>query len=269
MLVEIVKFFRSGKPPVSEKETLEIYAFMVAADESKRQNGASVTLESVLKEARTAAKKRLAELESATDNQLTSKEKANGWKLLFNGKDQTGWKTNNGKPIKATIEDGALVPYKAGGYLVVYEKPFADFILKLDVMMGEKCNSGVFFRVGDLKSPVQTGFEVQIMQGDGTGYHDFGAIYDLAKPSTNSVKKPGQWVSMTIKCQGPNISVAVNGKTVSKLNCDEFTLPGKRPDGTSHKFKKAVTNFPRKGYIGLQDHGHKVWFKNIKILELK
>jgi WD40 repeat protein len=55
MLVEILKFFRTGQPPVSEAETLEIYAFMEAADESKRQNGASVTLESVMKKARAEA----------------------------------------------------------------------------------------------------------------------------------------------------------------------------------------------------------------------
>ncbi len=51
MLVEIVKFFRTGKPPVTPAETLEIYAFMEAADESKRRGGAPVTLESVLKAA--------------------------------------------------------------------------------------------------------------------------------------------------------------------------------------------------------------------------
>jgi hypothetical protein len=51
LVVEIVKMFRTGKPPISAKETLEIYAFMEAADESKRQAGAEVTLESVLKAA--------------------------------------------------------------------------------------------------------------------------------------------------------------------------------------------------------------------------
>jgi predicted dehydrogenase len=55
MVVEIVKFFKTGKPPVSAQETLEIYAFMEAADESKRQGGAPVTLESVLAKARQAA----------------------------------------------------------------------------------------------------------------------------------------------------------------------------------------------------------------------
>lgn len=49
LLTEICKFFKTGKPPVSAEETLEIYAFMEAADESKRQGGASVPLESVLK----------------------------------------------------------------------------------------------------------------------------------------------------------------------------------------------------------------------------
>ena len=62
LLFEIIKFARSGQPPVSEAETLEIYAFMEAADESKRQNGASVTLESVLTKARAEAAKKLAEL---------------------------------------------------------------------------------------------------------------------------------------------------------------------------------------------------------------
>ena len=56
LVFEIVKFFRSGKPPVSEAETLEIYAFMEAADESKRRNGESVAIADVLKAARDAAK---------------------------------------------------------------------------------------------------------------------------------------------------------------------------------------------------------------------
>jgi hypothetical protein len=62
LVLEIVKFFRSGQPPVSEEETLEIYAFMEAADESKRKNGATVTLESVLTKARAEAAAKIAEL---------------------------------------------------------------------------------------------------------------------------------------------------------------------------------------------------------------
>jgi predicted dehydrogenase len=57
LAVEIVKFFKTGKPPVSAAETLEIYAFMEAADESKRQGGAPVSIESVLEKARASAAK--------------------------------------------------------------------------------------------------------------------------------------------------------------------------------------------------------------------
>jgi len=55
LLVEIVKFFKTGKPPVSAEETLEIFAFMEAADESKRQGGCPVSIESVMQKAREAA----------------------------------------------------------------------------------------------------------------------------------------------------------------------------------------------------------------------
>ncbi|MSQ93027.1 MAG: gfo/Idh/MocA family oxidoreductase [Gemmataceae bacterium] len=52
LVVEIAKFFRTGMAPVSAEETIEIFAFMEAADESKRQGGAPVTIESVMKKAR-------------------------------------------------------------------------------------------------------------------------------------------------------------------------------------------------------------------------
>ncbi len=55
LLVEIAKFFKTGKPPVSAEETLEILAFMEAADESKRQNGGPVEIESIMRRAREAA----------------------------------------------------------------------------------------------------------------------------------------------------------------------------------------------------------------------
>ncbi len=57
LVVEIVKFFKSGKPPVSAEETIEIFAFMEAADESKRQGGKPVEIESVMAKARAAVTK--------------------------------------------------------------------------------------------------------------------------------------------------------------------------------------------------------------------
>ena len=64
LVVEIVKFFRSRQPPVDPAETIALYAFMEAADESKRRGGESVMLKDVLEKARPQAAKRLAELEA-------------------------------------------------------------------------------------------------------------------------------------------------------------------------------------------------------------
>lgn len=58
LLVEVVRFFRTGQPPVDPAETLEIYTFMEAADESKRRGGAAVSLEEVLNKAKADAAKR-------------------------------------------------------------------------------------------------------------------------------------------------------------------------------------------------------------------
>jgi hypothetical protein len=116
---------------------------------------------------------------------------------------------------------------------------------------------------------VQTGFEIQVMNGKGTGMHDFGAIYDLVAPKKNNLKPAGEWNAVEITADGPHIKVAVNGEPVAEINCDEWPEPGKRPDGSSHKFRMAVKDFPRKGYLGFQDHGHKVWYRNVRILERK
>lgn len=211
---------------------------------------------------------------SAADNELTSEETRAGWQLLFNGRDLNGWKCNNGKPIATSIEDGSLVPYKSGGYIIVYDKPFSDFILKCDVRWEDpRCNSGIFFRVENLENPVHTGFEIQVMSGTATGKHEFGAIYDLVANRKNVSKALGQWNSVEIKCQGPLIDVKVNGEEVAKLDCDQFDMAGLCPDGQKHKYKlngkpRAIKDFARTGYLGLQDHGHKVWFKNVKLLDL-
>jgi hypothetical protein len=204
------------------------------------------------------------------DNQLSAEEEKEGWQLLFNGKDHTGWKTNEGEQIASKVEEGALQAHGSGGYLIIHEKQFGDFVLKCDVKMSEpRCNSGIFLRVGEPKDPVYTGFEIQIQTGEGTGMHDFGSIYDLVPPSKNASKGAGEWNHVEIRCDGPLIAVKVNGEDVAKINVDEFDKPGLRPDGSEHKFRRAIKDFAREGYIGFQDHGQPVWFKNVKVLELK
>jgi hypothetical protein len=205
----------------------------------------------------------------AEDNMLTDAEKGDGWVLLFNGTSLKGWKNNNDAPVKAKIDDGAINPYGSGGYLLVYEKTYGDFIFKCDVKMSQPdCNSGIFLRTGDLGDPVYSGIEVQVLADTKPGRNSFGSIYDLVAPTKDATNGPGKWDNIEIRCDGPNVTVNVNGEQVTSINCDEWDQPGKRPDGSTHKFGKAIKDFPREGYIGLQDHGYDVWYKNIKVKPL-
>jgi len=205
----------------------------------------------------------------AKDNTLSDAEKKQGFELLFNGTDLTGWKNNNGKPIAVEVEDGAIQTYKSGGYVVMHEREFGDFTLRCDFKLSKpNTNSGIFIRMSDPKNPVQSGFEVQVMGGSGTGMHDLGAIYDLVAPSKAMGKPVGEWNSIEITCKGPMMSVKVNGEDVSKINLDDYKEAKTRTDGSKHKFGD-IKNLPRKGHLGFQDHGSKVWFKNVRVKELK
>jgi hypothetical protein len=131
----------------------------------------------------------------AGDNELTEKEKQEGWLLLFDGKTLNGWMTSDQKPSKRPVENGALNPYKSGHYMLVHEKQWSDFALSLDFKSSEKCNSGIFVRTASLtprpeKDVGYNGLEIAIDDTPGAGYTDTGAIYDLSKPAKNAMKMP-------------------------------------------------------------------------------
>ena len=98
--------------------------------------------------------------------------------------------------------------------------------------------------------------------------HDFGAIYDLVPPSKNT-SKPDDWNPVTIKAQGPLVTVWVNDEEVSKIDVDEWPEKGKRPDGSRAQVRRGDQGHAALGYLGFQDHDHKCWYKNVKLLELK
>jgi hypothetical protein len=207
------------------------------------------------------------------DNRLTDAEKRDGWILLFDGKSFTGWMTSSGAPSQRPVEDDCINPHKCGGYMMIHERAWADFILSLDFKISPKCNSGIFIRTFPLqprpgKDVGFNGIEIAIDDTQTAGYHDTGAIYDLVKPTRNAMKPAGEWNHIEITCDKNLITVVLNGEEVSKMDLDEWTEPNRRPDGSQHKFDVAYKDHPRKGYLGLQDHGADCWFKNIKLKPL-
>ncbi len=210
----------------------------------------------------------------AADNELTPEEKEAGWILLFDGKTLNGWTTSAQQPSKTPVEDHCINPHGSGHYMMIHEREWGDFVLSLDFKISKGCNSGVFVRTSPLtplpgKDVGYNGLEVAIDDTIGAGFHDTGAIYDLVKPTREMRRPVGEWNHLVVTCCKNLISVVLNGELVTVMNLDEFTEPGKRPDGSQHKFAEfAYKDRLRKGYIGLQDHGSPCWFKNIKIRPL-
>ncbi len=212
--------------------------------------------------------------DESADNMLTAEEKKAGWILLFDGKSLDGWKTNSGQASKVPVQNNSINPHGCGGYMMIHQKTWADFELSCDFKISKGCNSGIFVRTYPLtlrpgKDVGFNGIEVAIDDTTTAGYHDSGAFYDLVQPSQNAMKPPGEWNHVVITCNGPKLSVALNGMLVTRMNLDEWTSPNLRPDGSGHKFDVVYKNHPRFGYIGLQDHGSACWYKNVKLKPLQ
>lgn len=207
----------------------------------------------------------------AADNVLSDLEKADGWRLLFDGR--TPWKTSTLAASKTPVQEGALNPHGSGGYMVIHDQPWENFRLALDFKLSKGCNSGIFIRTFPLeprpgKDVGYNGLEVALDDTPTAGYTDTGAIYDLSKPTRNAMRPIGEWNHIEITCDKSVIDVVLNGEHVNHLDLERFAKPNLRPDGTPHKFDVAYKDHPRRGYIGLQDHGSNCWFKNIKLKEL-
>ena len=195
-------------------------------------------------------------------------EKQSEWRELFNGKDLAGWRLN---PTNSWIVKDGQITWKESAVDLWTQEEFGDFVLELEFKCSAGCNSGVFIRTSDIEDNVQTGIEVQIWDSVGKTKlekHYCAAIYDALEPAKNAEKPIGEWNAMRITARGQFIQVELNGEKVIDMDLDRWSEAGKNPDGTANKFKKPLKDFPRKGFIGLQDHHKAVWFRNIRIKAL-
>jgi serine/threonine protein kinase/WD40 repeat protein len=191
---------------------------------------------------------------------------------IFDEKSTTGWilSDKDKKPLPPShIQKDGLNPHLTGSYLVVYHEKLSDFELDFDYKLEKGCHSGVFLRVSDLTDPIRTGIEIALADTTGSGFNDSGAFAGLVAPEVNAQKPAGQPNHMTITAQGPEIHVVLNGSPVSSIRLDEWTTPGKRPDGSDHDFKKvAVASLARTGYVGFKGVMGNCWFNRVRLKKL-
>ncbi len=180
--------------------------------------------------------------------------------------DSEQWRPNSGWEFEG---DTIRLGDDGGGYLWTKEK-YEDFVLDLEFNMSENCNSGIFFRTNP-ENAVHGGFEIQILDSHGkeqVGKHDCGALYDVVAPRLNATRDAGEWNHLRLKCDGPIISGWMNGRKIFRIDISRWTEPGKNPDGSSNKFRNALAELARNNHIGLQDHGHPVSYRNVRIKRL-
>ena len=226
--------------------------------------------------------------EEAAPNTLTEAEKADGWVLLFDGETSNGWRgfKKESFPAAWEIVDGTLHMVGSGrgeagaaeGGDILYDKEFQNFTLKLEWKISEGGNSGIFYlgQEGDYDFIWKTAPEMQILDNEKhpdsdlgkDGNRKAGSLYDLIPAVPQNAKQPGEWNQVEITVYKGTVVHKQNGENVVEYHLwtpewNEMVAASKFP-----ALNENWANVAAKGFIGLQDHGDDVWFRNIKIKEL-
>jgi type 1 glutamine amidotransferase len=211
-----------------------------------------------------------------SDNALSDREVALGWKLLFDGRTTAGWRSFRGASFPESgwrVLDGALHHDAGGGGgdLVTTEE-YGDFELEFEWKVAPKGNSGVMVRVTeDQEQTYFSGPEYQVLDDAGhelaaDDWHSAGGLYELAKPLGKVLRPTGQWNQGRIVVQGWRIEHWLNGARLLQLDLSDEEG---RARIAASKFK-AWPSFAgaKRGRIALQDHGDEVAYRNLKLREL-
>ena len=221
-------------------------------------------------------------------NALTAEEKAQGWLLLFDGKTTQGWRGYNktGFPSDWNIDNGTIHLKGSGngeagavnGGDLIYDKKFSNFDLKIEWKISNGGNSGIFYLAQEIpgKEIWRTAPELQVLDNDRhpdallgkDGNRKAGSLYDLIPAKPQNTKPAGEWNSVEIISYQGTIVHKQNGETILEYHLwtpewNELVKNSKFPS-----YNPDWANVAKEGFIGVQDHGNDVWYRNIKIRPL-
>ena len=209
-------------------------------------------------------------------NQLSATEKKDGWRLLFNGSDLTGWRTYAPKGRIGEgwqVRDGLLVKQsKVRGGDIMTVDTYNDFEFSWEWNLAKNGNNGVkYFILEERRKTI--GHEYQIL--DDAGHPDgkkgkdrqLAGFYDVLPPADDKpFKGTGEWNHSRIVVRGNHVEHWLNGAKVLEYECGSDHVLRAVQDS---KFKQ-VDGFGRKvrGHILLTDHQDECLFRNLKLREL-
>ncbi|MBG87347.1 MAG: glycosyl hydrolase [Verrucomicrobiales bacterium] len=178
-----------------------------------------------------------------------------GFKKLFNGKDLSGWRHGGNWEV---LEDGSISRKGKGGSLVYTAAKVPDnFELRFEWKVSPGSNSGIYYR------PTQ--YEYQILDNGkhvdgGNPRTSAASLYFCMAPSHDATKKPGEWNTGRVVCQGTVIQHWLNGKKVI-----DFDYTDKQFAWNVDLLRKRGGDLTARGAnLSLQDHGDPVWYRNIR-----
>ena len=227
---------------------------------------------------------------AAQPNTLTEAEEADGWKLLFDGKTTEGWQS--AKPVNmgkfpeggwGITEDGLLYVFagdgaeSANGGDIITKDKFGNFVLKVDFKMTEGANSGIKYFVDPFLNTgagSAIGCEFQILDDDThpdaklgvNGNRTLASLYDLIPSRHAPLQDKFGWHTAMVVVDGDHVEHWLDGEKVVEYMRNNQMWDA-LVDYSKYRDWPNFGNYEQ-GYILLQDHGHQVFFRNIKIKEL-
>jgi hypothetical protein len=212
-------------------------------------------------------------------NTLTAKEKAAGWKLLFDGKTTKGWRAFKNAPFPAehwVAKDGSLEC--VGGKKVtdiVTDEEFDNFEFAWEWKITAAGNSGVKYLVDEnmaKRANDGIGFEYQILDDEKhpdahhgkDGNRTAGSLYDLIPATKDKKLNPvGEWNESRLVVDGNHVEHWLNGVKVVSYERGSADMKTRIAES---KYKD-IKGFGEvtKGHLLLQDHDNEVYFRNLKI----
>jgi len=211
----------------------------------------------------------------------TAQEIEEGFVPLFNGVDFEGWDVS-GQGYE--VQPGGLLAFnhlKSGSMWT--KKNYRDFNLRFEFKLSCDCNNGLGVRVPKGKGTYDGGFELQIIDDEGSmytstfpqlglhhnAYQRHGAVYGVVPPKVQEngrsyLKRVGEWNTQEVEMVGSHLKVWLNGELIQDCNLDDYPI-----DGTSMDHAKHPGIRSREGRFGWLSHGYPCWWKNIRIKEIK
>lgn len=209
-------------------------------------------------------------------NTLSAGEEKNGWKLLFDGKSTDGWHGYNMKvfPDCWTIEDESLTMNSKGGgedQDIITNNKYRDFAFSVEYKLTKGANSGIIYQITEdtiYRFPYETGPEFQVIDHENwpdplEDWQINGANYAMYPPMAKPYKPVGEWNQLFLMVKGNSVTQILNGVVVVKYEKFSEEWNKLRNSGKWSAFPDWGKY--DEGYISLQNHGTKVWYRNIKL----